>query len=186
MRKILTIAVLMTVGITGQTQAQQTPMTVAVGPIAPIARPAPPLPMVLMLVRNAVSAVNQGNAANNYEAVRALGTQQFQANHTNATLSAAFAQLRSAGLDLAPVLITAPEISEPPVVQPSGVLQVSGVFPTRPIEVPFTVALLEEQGKWRVHALNVGARPVGQTVPPPAAKGAAAKPGTAAPSSAKK
>ena len=33
--------------------------------------------------------------------MRALGTQQFQANHTNATLSAAFAQLRSAGLDQA-------------------------------------------------------------------------------------
>ena len=181
MRNILTIAAMMTVAITGQAQAQQSSMTVAVGPITPVAREAPPLPMV----RNAVSAVNQGNAANNYEAVRALGTQQFQANHTNATLSAAFAQLRSAGLDLAPVLITAPEISEPPVVQASGVMQVSGVFPTRPIEVPFTVALLEEQGKWRVHGLNVGARPVSQPVQPPAAKAAAAKP-VAAQSSGKK
>ena len=186
MRNILTIVAMMTVAITGQVEAQQTSTPVAVGAIAPVARAAPPLPMVLMLVRNAVSAVNQGNAANNYEAVRALGTQQFQANHTNATLSAAFAQLRSAGLDLAPVLITAPEISEPPVVQATGVMQVSGVFPTRPIEVPFTVALLEEQGKWRVHGLDVGAGPVGQPLQPPAAKAAAAKPTSVALSSVKK
>ena len=127
-------------------------------------RDVPAMPVVLMLLRGSVSAVSQGNAANNYEAVRAMGTAAFRERNSNEALSAAFEPLRRLGFDLAPVLVTVPEITEPPTWQANGMLRVVGVFPTQPIEVPFAVVLAEEGGRWKINDLSVGARQHQQVV----------------------
>ena len=165
MRMILASATILCVMTPVGAKAQQQ-MTVAIGPASAqptVAKPAPPLPMVLMLLRSAVSAVSQGNAANNYEGLRALGTTAFQQNNSSQRLSAAFEALRGANLDLAPILITAPVLDAAPLMLPDGAMKVSGVFPTKPVEVPFTAIYAEEAGKWRLHGINVAVRPQGPT-----------------------
>jgi hypothetical protein len=168
MQKIVLAAGVLAITLWSETGHAQT--ITAGPPAAHQVRQAPPMPVVLMLVRGAVSAVNQANAANNYEAVRALGTHAFQQRHSNASLSAAFEGLRREGFDLTPVLVTVPELSDGQVMKPDGSMRLTGVFPTRPVEVPFTVVYVEEGGRWRLADLNVGARPAAQA-PPAKAQG---------------
>ena len=176
MRNVLAIMTVGLVAMATGARAQQQQMTVAIGPAVaevPAVRPAPPMPVVLMLLRSSVLAVRQGNAANNYEAVRALGTMAFQRDNSSQRLSAAFESLRRANLDLSPVLITAPVLDAVPVMLPDGTMKVVGAFPTQPMEVPFTAIYAEEAGKWRLHGIHVGVRPVGQK--PPAVVGPVSK-----------
>ena len=97
----------------------------------------PPMPAILMLLRSTVIAVTQSNASGSYENLRALGTTAFRNANSNERLSQVFEPLRRLGYDLSPVLVTAPEVSEPPMVMANGMLRIVGVFPTRPVEVPF-------------------------------------------------
>lgn len=127
----------------------------------PVKVSAPPVPApdaLLMMIRSHVYAVGLSNVAGNYEPLRALGSTQFRASNTAEALTKTFEQVRALHLDLAPVLVTTPVLTDPPAVI-DGKLRVFGAFPTAPVEVPFGIMFEQDGGVWRLNAISVGARP---------------------------
>ena len=124
-----------------------------------VAAPTIPAPdALLMMIRSHVYAVGLSNVVDNYQPLRALGSTQFRAANTAEALTKTFEQVRALNLDLAPVLITTPVLTDPPTVI-DGKLRVVGVFPTSPVEIPFGIMFEQDGGAWRLNAISVGARP---------------------------
>lgn len=121
----------------------------------------PPMPApdaLLMMIRSHVYAVGLSNVAGTYEPLRALGSTQFRAANTGETLTKTFEAVRALNLDLAPVLVTTPVLTEPPAVI-DGKLRIFGAFSTSPVEVPFGILFEHDGSTWRLNAISVGARP---------------------------
>jgi hypothetical protein len=125
----------------------------------------PPMPApdaLLMMIRSHVYAVGLSNAAGTYEPLRALGSTQFKATNSADALTKTFEQVRALNLDLSPVLVTTPVLTDPPAVI-DGKLRVFGTFPTAPVEIPFGIMFEQDGGTWRLNAISVGARPAAKT-----------------------
>jgi hypothetical protein len=113
----------------------------------------PPTGIQVLLVRTVLVALDQANKTGNYAGLRALGAPNIQ-QQTAEQLDTAFAPLRAQSLDLAPVLLVAPQFN-PSFVTPEGVLQLSGIFHTQPVSVKFSVAMSAVGGYWRLAAVSV-------------------------------
>jgi hypothetical protein len=151
--------------ITG-TASAQAPAAKAAGTVpAPSVATAMPAPdAMLMMIRVHVLAVGQANAANDYEVLRALGSTNFRELNTTEALSKTFTSLRDVNLDLSPVAVTTPVLTEAPQIT-DGKLRVIGAFPTVPVEVPFGMLFEQDRGLWKLAAISVGARPAAQVTP---------------------
>lgn len=152
------------------------------GPVegAPPAALAVPAPAVLlMLVRTTLIALNQANFTGNYGVLHALGTPRLQTSVSPVELGIAFTDLREQRLDLSPVLLLSPELSEPPSLAPDGTLRLAGIFNTTPVHIAFVTVFKPVAGIWRIEGLSVRALPVSApaqagpraTAPSPVRKG---------------
>lgn len=136
-------------------QAAQTEQT---APAAePAAAPAVAMPspeVLLVLLRNSIVALNQANFTGNYTVLRDIGSPSLQ-TATAADLSNAFANLRQQKVDLSPVLILTPALTEAPAIAADGVLKLAGHFPTKPLQINFAMTFQPVGGIWRLHGLAV-------------------------------
>ncbi len=114
-----------------------------------------------------VLAVGQANAAGNYEVLRTLGSAKLRDLNTQAGLAKTFAAVRELHLDVSPVVVTTPALTEPPSITKEGYLRVYGAFPTSPVEVPFGMLFEVENGAWKLNAISVGARPAAKVAEAP-------------------
>ena len=136
------------------------PQTEQAAPAAPpAAAPAPAVAMpspevLLILVRNAILALNQANFTGNYTVLRDMGSPSLQ-TASAADLGIAFANLRQQKVDLSPVLILSPALTESPALGPDGVLKLAGHFPTKPLQINFAMTFQPVGGVWRLHGLAV-------------------------------
>jgi hypothetical protein len=121
--------------------------------------PVPPPDRLLMMIRTNVLAVGQAITAGNYEVLRALGSAKFRDLNTQDGLAKTFAAVRDLHLDISPVVVTTPVLTDPPSITKEGYLRVYGAFPTSPVEVPFGMLFEVEGGTWKLNAISVGARP---------------------------
>ena len=121
--------------------------------------PIPPADALLMIIRTHVLAVGQANTAANYEVLRAIASPKFRQANSNDALTTTFATLSALKLDLSPVVVTTPVLTEPPSITKDGMLRLYGTFPTSPVEVPFGLLFEANAGQWTLHAISVGARP---------------------------
>lgn len=124
---------------------------------APAAAPAVAMPspeVLLILVRNAILALNQANFTGNYTVLRDMGSPSLQ-TASAADLGIAFANLRQQKVDLSPVLILSPTLSESPAIAADGVLKLAGHFPTKPLQINFAMTFQPVSGIWRLHGLAV-------------------------------
>jgi hypothetical protein len=158
-------------------------------PTQTIAVPAPEV--LLVLVRSALIALDHANRTGNYTVLRELGGPGLQ-RHSSAQLSNIFANLRSQNVDLLPVAIVTPQLTQPPSVSPERLLQLVGLFPTQPRHIQFEVVYQAVNGQWRLFGLNVSlvaaAPPAPQASAAPAPQptdGNAGPSGTAPPSKKK-
>jgi hypothetical protein len=126
-----------------------------------IAMPEPAV--LLLLVRTTLVALNQANFTGNYTVLHALATPALQARVSPVQLGIAFTELREKHLDLSPVLLVSPQLSEPPELAPDGALRLAGVFKTVPEQIAFATIFKPVGGVWRIEALSVQA----VTVPAP-------------------
>ena len=126
----------------------------------PAAIPMPAPQVLLMLVRSTLVALNQANFTGNYSVLHALGTPRLQATVTPVELGIAFTELRSQNLDLSPVLLLSPALSEPASFTPDGALRLAGEFGTSPAKIAFVTVFMPVDGIWRLDALSVQALPV--------------------------
>jgi len=134
--------------------------------------------VLLVLVRSALIALDHANRTGNYTVLRELGGPGLQQN-SSAQLSNAFASLRTQNVDLLPVAIATPQLTQTPSVSPEGMLQLVGVFPTQPRPIEFHIVYQPVSGQWKLFGLNVrlaappAARPEASAAPktlPPEAK----------------
>jgi hypothetical protein len=133
---------------------------------APTALSVPPPEILLMLVRAAVTALNHANITGNYEVLYGLGSPALQQKNTPAQLAAAFASLRQQGVEMSPILVLTPQLTQGPVITPEGTLRFGGYFPTKPLQINFEMAYQPVAGRWRLDGLSVAVVSVGQTAAP--------------------
>lgn len=152
----------------------------AIAKLPPVARdgasprsaqsPQAPAPTVLlMLVRTTMAALNQANFTGDYSVLRGLATPALQTKSSPTDLGIAFTRLREQRIDLSPVLVLAPELTEPTVMTADGALRLKGAFRTRPLEIQFELVFRPIDNVWRIDGLWV------TTAPPSAAMTAAPK-----------
>ncbi len=195
--------------LTGQPNAQQTqppgtPPAAAATPAAapgtasnspppqPLKQPAagnaplkglPPLPDpqgILRLVRSTLIALNDANLSGDYAVLHALAAPSLQHDVSTAKLAASFKTFRAQKIDIAAIAVLTPAFIKPPTVDKDGFLRVAGIFPSRPLQLRFSIAYQLVDGSWRMAGLAADAEPVEAGVqpatPPPSAAAKAAKP----------
>ena len=154
--------------------APKLPPSRAAAPKPALSVPAPEV--LLMLVRTTLVALNQANFTGNYTVLHGLGSPQLQARNSPADLGNAFAGLRAQNIDLSPVLVLTPQLTEQPGFTRDGALRLVGFFPSKPLQIQFVMNFLPVGDRWRIDGLSVSA--VAATPPPaaPAPAPAPAKP----------
>lgn len=156
--------------------AQGTPAPTPAAPAA--APPAPPQVVVpdaekiVLLLRTTILTLNDALQTGNFTVLRDMGAPGFRDANTAARLSQSFSDLASKGVDLSPVSIIAPQLSEAPGLdQQKGMLHLKGYFPGQPVQINFEMLYQAVDGRWRVFGLSVQPGP---PTPQPAAASAPA------------
>lgn len=136
---------------------------------------------VIILIREALLALDQANKTGNYSVLRDLGSPAFQ-NNNPARLAEIFAKQRNENVDLSGVAVIDPQLTLLPQIEASGLLHMTGFFPSVPTQVNFDLAYAAVNGQWRLFGISVA---LGRTepvapAPPPQAAAPPAKPAPAA------
>jgi hypothetical protein len=130
--------------------------------------PAVPSPeLLLLMVRTTIIGIDQANKTGNYAVLRKLGGPGLQAL-TPEQLAQTFAPLRLRKIDLAPAAIVTPQLSEQPIISQEGLLNLSGFFPTQPLQIQFRFVYEAVGGAWRPYGLSVSLVPFVTPALPPA------------------
>jgi hypothetical protein len=109
---------------------------------------------VLILVRSALLALDHANKTGNYTVLRDLGAPGFQVN-TAARLAEIFAPQRSQGLDLAGIAVLEPQLSLLPQIETSGMLHMSGFFPSVPTQLNFELLFAPADRQWKLFGISI-------------------------------
>ena len=117
----------------------------------------PPPDVLLMMVRGVLAGVNQANFTDNYSVLHAMTTPDLQARVTVTQFGRAFSDLRKQNLDLSPAFVLSPQFTVTPSVTPQGILRLAGNFPSRPLQINFTIDYRPVDGFWLIDALSVSA-----------------------------
>ena len=130
---------------------------------------------LLVMVRSGLIALDQANKTGNYTVLHGIGGPQLQQSNP-ARLGDMFASLRQSGVDLQPVLVLTPQITQSPAISPQGLLMLVGFFPSRPLQIKFEVAYQPVAGYWKLAGLNVSLVPAAAEAPATGAVQAAPPP----------
>jgi len=142
--------------------------------------PAPPQPQVMMpdaekivlLLRTSILTLNDALQTGNFTVLRDMGAPGFRDANTAARLSQSFSDLASKNIDLSPVSIIAPQLTEAPTLdQQKGMLHLKGYFAGQQAQINFEMLYQAVDGRWRVFGLSVQPGP---STPRPAAASAPA------------
>lgn len=132
---------------------------------------------VIILIRESLLALDQANKTGNYTVLRDLGSPAFQ-NNTDARLAEIFAKQRNEKIDLSGVAVIDPQLTLLPQIEGSGLLHMTGFFPSVPTQVNFDLAYAAVNGQWRLFGISValGSGAPAAPAPPPQAAAPAPKP----------
>ncbi len=122
----------------------------------------PDYPGQAMLIMNTLTAVNHGNITGNYTVLRDLASERFRRQNTAGDLATTFANLRKQKLDLSPILVTKPQLTQRPAQDQYGRMQLVGYFPTRPQAVQFGLVFQKINGGWVIDEITVDIAPIEQ------------------------
>ena len=135
-----------------ETAPQQQSAAPASGKPARIGIPSPP--NLFIMIRTTLIALHQANVTGNYSVLRDLAAPSFQQANRVEQLSAAFAELRTRGGDIAPIVLAVPTLSRPPAIDEKGMLRLTGHFDTKPHELHFDLVFQAVDGFWRLDAIG--------------------------------
>jgi len=133
---------------------------------------------IVLLLRATLLTLNDAVQSGNFTVLRDVAAPSFRDANSAARLGASFNDLSQRGIDLSPVAILAPQLTDAPAIDPqTGMLRIKGTFPGQPVRINFDVIYQPVAGRWRLFGLSV--QPVAAAseaaAPPPAAETGAAK-----------
>jgi hypothetical protein len=120
----------------------------------------------LLLIRTTLIALDQANKTGLYTVLRDLGSPAFQIN-TAARLSDIFSNLRRDRIDLSATAVLEPQLTTMPGIDPNGLLQMEGFFPSVNEQIYFELAFAPVDGQWRLFGLSVRRGPSAPVAPVP-------------------
>ena len=137
------------------------------------------LEQALYLIRSTLLTLNDANRTGNYTVLRDLAAPTLQAKNTAADLGASFTDLRKRGIDLYPVALAAPQLSSAPFLDPNKMLRLTGMFPTRPLQINFELTFQNVDNQWRLYGISIATPQAAE--PTPSASPSPSPTGTPAP-----
>jgi pyruvate/2-oxoglutarate dehydrogenase complex dihydrolipoamide acyltransferase (E2) component len=126
------------------------------------------LEQALYLIRSTLLTLNDANRTGNYTVLRELAAPDFQAANTAADLAQNFADLRRRKFDLFTVALAAPQLTAAPALDGNGMLRLTGLFPTRPLQINFDLLFQNSGGQWRLFGISVATPQAAAQPQPPA------------------
>ncbi len=143
----------------GAQQATPKSAPPAAGTQAPATQPQVAMPdaeKIVILVRTAVLTLNDAIQTGNFTVLRDVAAPGFRDANTAARLSQVFSSLAQQGFDLSDVATMAPQLAEPPVIDPkTNMLRIKGWFPAQPMQINFGLVFQPIGGKWRLFGISV-------------------------------
>lgn len=118
----------------------------------------------LILIRTTLLALDQANKTGLYTVIRDLGSPAFQTN-TAAKLSDVFSNLRRDKIDLSATAVLEPQLTLLPGIDPKGLLQMAGYFPSVNEQIYFELAFAPVEGQWRLFGISVRRAPAAPAAP---------------------
>lgn len=109
------------------------------------------------LVRDALLAVNHANMTGNYTTLRDYASDSFHDANTATDLAILFDRVRGERLDLLPVLSVEPVLDATTLSMDGRVMRLTGHFPLQPRSITFDLEFVNEQGRWVIYGIAVGA-----------------------------
>ena len=111
---------------------------------------------IVLLLRTTLVTLNDAVQTGNFTVLRDMGAPGFSEANSAARLSQSFSDLASKRIDLSPVTVIAPQLTEPPSLdQQKGMLHLKGYFPGNPVQINFEVLYQSVGGRWRLFGLSV-------------------------------
>lgn len=159
--RVLGGAALALVGMAGDAIAQQgTGARRAGAPPGQVAAAPPASPIgieqALYLIRSTLLTLNDANRSGNYTVLRDLAAPDFQAKNTAADLAHIFADLRHRKFDMFAAALIAPQLTTmPSLVDRTGMVRLTGFFPTRPLQINFDLVYQQVDGQWRLFGIAI-------------------------------
>ena len=118
----------------------------------------------VMLIRNTLTAVNHGNITGNYTVLRDLSSERFRQRNKASDLATTFVNLRKQKLDLSPILVIEPQITQRPAQDQYGRMQLVGYVPTKPQAVRFGLVFQKINRAWVIDEITLGVVPIESVV----------------------
>jgi hypothetical protein len=109
----------------------------------------------LYLIRSTLMTLNDANHSGNYTVMRDLASPDFQAKNSAADLAQTFSDLRRRNFDLFAVAIAAPQLTAVPAIDERGMLHLTGMYPTQPLQIHFDLIFQNVAGQWRLFSISV-------------------------------
>jgi len=129
---------------------------------------------IVLLLRATLLTLNDAVQTGNFTVLRDTAAPGFRDSNTAGHLAQSFSDLVAKGVDLSPVSVIAPQLTEAPGLdQQKGTLHLKGFFPGQPVQINFEMLYQAVNGRWRLFGLSVQ-----PTAAPPAQPQAASPQGT--------
>ncbi len=128
----------------------------------PASKPSPEARnLALLLIKNALIAVNQGNLTGNYTVLRDLSSPGFRQRNSASDLGAIFGNLRKQKLDLSPIMLLDPVITQSKFSKEENLLRLTGFFPSEPVQIKFDLIFqMANPGGWMIDGVSIGTEQV--------------------------
>ncbi len=110
---------------------------------------------VVILLRASLLSLNDALQTGNFTVLRDQAAPSFRDLNNPARLAGIFAPLAERRLDLLPVAIVAPRLTDIPALDPSGRLRLKGNFPTQPEQINFDLTYEWAESRWKIFGLSV-------------------------------
>lgn len=119
----------------------------------------PPDNVIEIMIKRHLASFNDANITGNYTVWHATLSLPFRQQFTPERLKAAFKDFHDKAIDIAPILVERPILSEPASIDNEGALILKGTFETRPSRVIFNLRMLPSDGIWKLIAIHVNVTP---------------------------
>ena len=133
------------------------------GPVEQISSNTPAAPRLMVpdsqglvvLIQNSLIALNHANLTGNYSVLRDLAAPGFQKLNSPKQLAATFANMRTSGVNLSPIVLYQPKLVGDPAIDDKGFLRMAGFYETQPLQVHFNLVFQPVAAVWRLFEISV-------------------------------